>query len=549
MRRASKHAISCLALLLVAGTGVSACGGDDGSTGSSTEDAGDMTSSDGGSTGGGDNNNGDAGTGSETDAGDNSGGSSGGAQVKEEFQSEGGQAKCEGSDQPDRCSVTGGQMASFEGWGPASALTDLEVASDKAQSCCYDMDQQEEQDDIDNELSRLLQLFSSQFDADAEIDSAIKEGEFVLVAEHQGLDNLQNDDEFKLNFYLAEYGEEVSGKPGKGTSVAINPASFDKGTQPEAQVAPAQLQDGSIEAGPGQVSLQFNIPQIGELSLDVNGAKVEGNINSSESELEGSGVVIEDGKLGGYVRLRDVVTSINGVLENCGCLNNPDPSSNPVLSIPNENTDDPDLCPSSNPNCDQPIACSTDQESGKEFSTLADNQCSEKEDGQVCTLVSDVCGLNPGQLLKDQTDLDTDGDGYPDAVSIGAVFDMTGATIDGIAPYVAVENQTVGSEVSVGRAFHDQGFWVVIHADDNGSPGQILGKKKFEAGDRQDVSVSLDQALSQSVDGDSAKLWAMLHVDKGEKGTFEFGENDNTDAPVTGGQGDVEQVSFTADVQ
>ena len=538
---------SCMAVLFAVGMGVSACGGSGG---------GETTSKDAGSTSKDSSDNGGT-----PDAGPSEdGGVGGGAKsVKEEFQSQGNQAKCDGNNPPSRCNVTGTQMASFDQWATASALTDLQVSSDEAKKCCYDMDKGEEMDDIDNVLSGLLDLLSSRFNADEEIDKAIKEGEFVLVTEHEGLDDLKNDDEFKINFYLAEYGEQVDGKPSNGTKVELNPASFDKGVQAEAQVAPAKVENGSIEGGPGQVSLSFNIPQVGKLALDVNGAKIEGDINASKSELGGKGVVIENGKLGGYVRLRDVADSVNGILQNCGCLNNPNPQSNPVLEVENSNTDDPDLCPPSKPDCDEPLTCGTDSESGKEFATLSENNCSEDEDGQVCTFVSDVCGLNPGQILKGQTDLDTDGDGTPDAVSIGAIFEMTGAQIQGAAPYMSVLDQDVGSSVSVSRAHHDAGFWAVVHKNKRvqkeegdgkkDAPGAILGKKKFEAGDHQDVSVSLDQGLSNSVDGDSAKLWLMLHADKGEKGTFEFGSDTKTDAPVQDGRGNVVQTKFTAQVK
>ncbi len=65
--------------------------------------------------------------------------------------------------------------------------------------------------------------------------------------------------------------------------------------------------------------------------------------------------------------------------------------------------------------------------------------------------------------------------------------------------------------------------WVVIHADNNGSPGLIIGYAPLEEGVNSNVVVEIDADAATPI------LHAMLHVDEGELGAFEF---PGADAPV-----------------
>lgn len=63
--------------------------------------------------------------------------------------------------------------------------------------------------------------------------------------------------------------------------------------------------------------------------------------------------------------------------------------------------------------------------------------------------------------------------------------------------------------------------FVVVHLDDNGGPGEVLGHQEIPEGTSTDVTVTLDTALEEDV-----TLWPMLHVDAGEEGTYEFPGDD-----------------------
>jgi hypothetical protein len=68
--------------------------------------------------------------------------------------------------------------------------------------------------------------------------------------------------------------------------------------------------------------------------------------------------------------------------------------------------------------------------------------------------------------------------------------------------------------------------WIVIHADTNGTPGEVLGYAAVKDGLNTDVKVTI------AMDKKTPKLIAMLHVDAGTVGVYEF---PGADVPVKDG--------------
>jgi hypothetical protein len=97
-----------------------------------------------------------------------------------------------------------------------------------------------------------------------------------------------------------------------------------------------------------------------------------------------------------------------------------------------------------------------------------------------------------------------------------------------VTPAVTVSDQeSDGTSVTIANVAAAVPGWIVIHIDADGRPGPVLGQSAVEVGDNSDVVVELDPALEEDT-----VLWAMLHVDEGEAGVYEF---PGADVPVRDG--------------
>ncbi len=100
---------------------------------------------------------------------------------------------------------------------------------------------------------------------------------------------------------------------------------------------------------------------------------------------------------------------------------------------------------------------------------------------------------------------------------VGAMAEMT--------PAVIVEDQAfVEDTVTIAKVISDGPGWLVIHTQAEGKPGPVLGYAPVTDGENQNVVVEIDESDATET------LYAMLHTDAGQIGTYEFpGE----DVPVT----------------
>jgi hypothetical protein len=83
-----------------------------------------------------------------------------------------------------------------------------------------------------------------------------------------------------------------------------------------------------------------------------------------------------------------------------------------------------------------------------------------------------------------------------------------------------VDNQYTTTSVTI-----DVPGWLVIHADDNGTFGGVLGQTQIPAGTTAGVVVDLPEDRTEVI-------WPMLHVDTGTEGEYEFGTVEGADSPV-----------------
>lgn len=86
---------------------------------------------------------------------------------------------------------------------------------------------------------------------------------------------------------------------------------------------------------------------------------------------------------------------------------------------------------------------------------------------------------------------------------------------------VVVEDQDVSAGSVIIEDVHAaQAGWLVIHINQDGAPGPIIGFASVNEGENHDVEVEID--LEQATED----LFAMLHIDAGVRGEYEFPGDD-----------------------
>lgn len=92
-------------------------------------------------------------------------------------------------------------------------------------------------------------------------------------------------------------------------------------------------------------------------------------------------------------------------------------------------------------------------------------------------------------------------------------------------PSVSVRDQLVRAGfVVIDQVVSDDPGWMVIHADNGGAPGAVVGFRFIANGLNTNVQVMIDEALATDA------LFAMLHMDAGELSTYVF---PGADLPAT----------------
>jgi hypothetical protein len=431
----------------------------------------------------------------------------------------------ERDDRPARCEDN---AAEFDDWGPGSVLTNLEITSESARNCCFNIDGSKNRSP-DNQLGQVAAALP--FDVDREIKERLATEDFATLMEHADLRDLEGRQSFDSNVYVGYFAnadaddylrnveegcdlaaEDCRTEGSSGKEFLVSPESFDRGAHPQVQFHPAKLDDGDYEAGPSRLVLDFGVRGIGALVLRIYGATIEADVDTLESDIDGDGVVVDNGKLGGYVLLEDIVGLLNNLLEPCNCLDTP----LKAIQYPGTPEGDPDLFPD---------GCATGEAPDEDCElTCADmveqqaDQCGGSS-GLVCEDTDQICSFIGG--LPDLADLDSDNDGQLDALSIGAIFEMKGARIGGVADYVKMPDQRYEGGVRLDRVFTNEPGWVVVYGERSQSEESIVGYRRVEPGNYTDLSVDLS---ADGAENYLPNLRAVLHRDDGpQAGTFEPG--------------------------
>jgi len=126
--------------------------------------------------------------------------------------------------------------------------------------------------------------------------------------------------------------------------------------------------------------------------------------------------------------------------------------------------------------------------------------------------------------------------GWVVALLVASLLMVPAVFAQEVTPSVTVSDQAIeDSTVTVDTVVSDGPGWIVIHADEDGSPGPVIGQAAVSDGENADVSVEIDTEAATET------LWAMLHADTGEEGTYEFPDAD----PPVELEGEIVMQSFS----
>jgi hypothetical protein len=326
-------------------------------------------------------------------------------------------AKCTDTPKPPRCDA---DRATFNMWQPASVISKLELSDE---SCCFDYDGDGAPD---NGLGAILTDLGPTlgFDVNRTIAENIADGSIAIVLEHDGLTSLAAGSTFAVNFLLADPVNTADPAPKieGANAYLINPASFEAGVWPQARAEGAKIEAGNkVVAGPGRIVLRLDVLGI-QLNLVISKARIEGEIDTANSDLATKGVAIKEGaKLGGLVRAADLFDAINTFQSSqCSCLTySGDAMSKPPL-ITYTPADPADAA------CDagySAAGCDKNNEVESICKTLVDTACDYIS---AISIAFDVRADGRSCMGKDST--------LPcDSASIGARIGAYGAKIEGVA--------------------------------------------------------------------------------------------------------------------
>ncbi|MFP4600557.1 MAG: hypothetical protein ACLFVJ_20045, partial [Persicimonas sp.] len=164
----------------------------------------------------------------------------------------------------------------------------------------------------------------------------------------------------------------------------------------------------SVAGGSAPLSLPVGTELI---EVDVTDIVIEADVVPGADFEAGGRVELTNGELAGLVTLDDLFGALNDVAQNCSCI-----ATDPVFT----ETSTPDTW-ECNSTAEDEESCNNDPNATQMCQTLADGSTF-----QGCSTIASVLSSSP--------DLDRDGDGSDETLSLGATIEAVGAKITGVAP-------------------------------------------------------------------------------------------------------------------
>ena len=292
-----------------------------------------------------------------------------------------------------------------------------------AAECCYDFTGDGV---IDNGLSELLGLLGGLVgDIDTLLEDAFVEGTITLLAEYRADDLDAWKASPRLSFWLGTNDLDGDGAPDQDYDTR---AGGDGIFRVENEVftstgAPIQFNTGTYSAGALSMDpsifvltlpLDSLIAGLGNLSLEIKAARLEATLDDVTPTLSIQEMIedVEYGgaKLGGILPLAQVFEALDNAARTCTCS----PEIDGVADV---------------------IVHGENEESGRYGAACAQasydvSACDPETQNFCAELLNQICGYASVIAAIPLADLDTDGSGIADAITVGARLTMAPATLD-----------------------------------------------------------------------------------------------------------------------
>lgn len=176
------------------------------------------------------------------------------------------------------------------------------------------------------------------------------------------------------------------------------------------------------------------------------------------------------------------------------------------------------------------------------------------EQENVVVDLNDDIEVTNGEMLWAGLHVDSNDDGEFDwdgttgvdvPVGSGAmqVADSFTVTVDEPNSVTAGDQAVSENSITVDNVTMEEAGWLVVHADNEGAPGEVIGiSDVISAGSHDNVIVTFNDSADVNV-GDT--LWLMLHSDTGVAGEYEFDGENGLDLPVMGSDDTPVMISIT----
>ncbi len=296
-----------------------------------------------------------------------------------------------------------------EAYSFADSLSVATAFDPTDETCCFDQDGD---GTLDNSIGGLLGVFQSLGTADvaAELALQVETGDLILMFEHRELPgSLPGSGPARLSMFRGTNDVDGDGQAdqsladrvaGRGVVQVRREAFGPAGAVSQCNVG--QLDGDVLSMRSCDITIPIDIPGVITIDADIHEASLSATLTSTAT-----GIVSADVQVGGWVPFTTIVRALNDAISECTCAGL---STEDRLLVIRETLFGPELLCREDEVVFDPAPCAEDEDAGFLCQTLA----------TFCAGTS---------VLQEFADIDSDGNGVEDAMSLGLRLSWTGVRL------------------------------------------------------------------------------------------------------------------------